>query len=107
MPQNYLCAAKSLSCTTYRKFTKIIFPSALPSIVTGVRIGVAIAFIMVFVSELAGASAGIGYQISVSQLAYRMDRMIAALIVLGVLGAFTDFLFTSAIRRYFPWVSRT
>ena len=106
VPQSYLRAAKSLSCTTYRKFTKIIFPSALPFIVTGVRIGIAIAFIMVFVSELAGASAGIGYQISVSQLAYRMDRMIGALIVLGTLCAFTDFLFTATIRKYFPWVSR-
>ena len=106
VPQNYLRAAKSLSCSTFRKFTKIIFPAALPFIIAGVRIGIAMAFIMVFVSELAGASAGLGYQISVSHLAYRIDRMIAALAVLGILGALTDSLFMAAIRKYFPWVKK-
>ena len=106
VPESYLRAAKSLSCTAARKFAKVIFPASLPFVVTGVRIGIAVAFIMVFVSELAGASAGLGYQISVSHLAYRIDRMIAALVVLGTLGAFTDFLFTGAVRKYFPWVSK-
>ena len=103
--QNYLRAAKSLSCTTARKFSKVIFPAAMPFIVAGVRIGIAIAFIMVFVSELAGASSGLGYQISVSHLAYRIDRMITALVVLGALGALTDFIFTSSVKKYFSWVN--
>ncbi len=106
VPQNYLRAAKSLSCTTMRKFTKIIFPAALPFIITGIRIGIAFAFIMVFVSELAGASAGLGYQIAISQLNYRIDKMIAALVMLGILGAFADFFFTAMIKKYFPWVKK-
>jgi NitT/TauT family transport system permease protein len=106
IPHNYLRAAKSLSCGAGRKFIKVIFPAAMPFIITGVRIGISIAFILVFVAELAGASSGIGYQIALSQSIYRIDRMIAALIVLGTLGAFTDFLFTSTVRKYFPWVSR-
>ncbi|MBI4170577.1 MAG: ABC transporter permease [Candidatus Aenigmarchaeota archaeon] len=107
VPQNYLHAAKILSCTAGRKFSKVIFPSALPFIVAGIRIGISMAFIMVFVSELAGASAGLGYQISVSHLAYRIDRMIAALVVLGILAAFTDLLFTSVVRKYFHWVKKS
>jgi ABC-type nitrate/sulfonate/bicarbonate transport system permease component len=60
---------------------------------------------MVFVSELAGASAGIGYQISNSHLAYRVDRMIAALIILGALGYLTDLLLTRSVKLMFPWLS--
>jgi len=83
---------------------RVILPGALPFIVAGFRTGIAIAFIMVFVSELAGASAGIGYQISVSHLAYRVDRMIAALILLGVLGAGADLLLTRLIWFTCPWL---
>jgi ABC-type nitrate/sulfonate/bicarbonate transport system permease component len=59
---------------------------------------------MVFVSELAGASAGIGYQISVSHLAYRVDRMIAALALLALFGASADWLLTRLLWRLFPWL---
>ena len=58
---------------------------------------------MVYVSELAGASSGLGYQISISHLAYRIDKMIAALIVLGFLGGISDYLITSVIKNIFPW----
>jgi sulfonate transport system permease protein len=83
---------------------KVILPAALPFVVAGLRIGASMAFIMVFVSELAGASAGVGYQISVSYLAYRVDRMMAALVVLGLLGAGADFLLNWATRLMFPWL---
>ena len=59
---------------------------------------------MVFVSELAGASSGIGYQIYVSQLAYRMDRMIASLILLGLFGAIADIVLTKFMWQIFPWL---
>lgn len=86
-------------------FKRLIFHASLPFIVAGVRIGIAFAFIMVFVSELAGASQGLGYRISVAHLSYRIDEMIAALVVLGALGALTDELFTKSIRRLYPWLA--
>lgn len=81
-----------------------MFPAALPFIVAGVRTGIAIAFVMVFVSELSGASSGLGYRISITQLSYRIDQMIAALFVLGLLGAITDQLFVFGTRKIFPWI---
>jgi ABC-type nitrate/sulfonate/bicarbonate transport system permease component len=52
---------------------------------------------MVFVSELMGSSEGIGYEIHISQLAYRIDRMMASLALLGASGFLADFLFTKGI----------
>ena len=68
------------------------------------RIGIAMAFIMVFVSELAGASSGLGYFIAYAQITYRIDRMIAGLIVLGALAAGTDQMFVRFSRKIFPWL---
>lgn len=103
-PNFFLWSAKSLGVEKINVIWKVVFPAALPLIIAGLRTGIAIAFVMVFVSELAGASAGIGYQISVSQLAYRVDRMLADLVLLGALGALADLLLTRLAWWRFPWL---
>jgi len=90
----------------YAKWVKLIIPASLPFITAGIRTGIAVAFIMVFVSELAGASSGVGYLIAVSHLAYRIDNMIVGIVLLGILGALTDYLFLKITRRFFPWLER-
>lgn len=105
--QTYIWTAQSLNVKGTQALRKVIFPGALPFIVAGLRTGIAIAFVMVFVSELAGASSGIGYQISVSNLAYRVDRMMAALILLGVLGAAADVILARGMKVVFPWLKFT
>lgn len=104
--RDHYWTARSLCLTNSQMLFRIILPLALPSILVGVRVGIATAFIMVFVSELAGASSGLGYQISVSQLSYRIDKMIAALLMLGLCGAISDVLFVGFSRRVFPWTAR-
>ena len=104
VPQTFIWSAETLGIKRLSMLWKVIFPATLPFIVAGLRTGVSLAFIMVFVSELAGASAGIGYQISVSYLAYRVDRMMAALVLLGLLGAAADFLLSRLAWLVFPWL---
>ena len=105
IPKAFLWSAKTLRVGGVPVLWKVIFPAALPFILTGLRTGIAMAFIMVFVSELAGASAGIGYQISISQLAYRVDRMMADLILLALFGALADLLITRYFWWQFPWLN--
>ena len=104
IPQAFLWSSKLFTSSSVKTFREVVFPAALPFIVAGIRTGIAIAFIMVFVSELAGASSGLGYRISITHSAYRIDQMIAALIVLGALGAMTDQLFVLGTRKLFPWI---
>lgn len=104
VPQRLLWSASTLTRSRSKIFWRVMFPAALPFIVAGLRVGIAIAFVMVFVSELAGASEGIGYRISVSHLAYRIDRMIAALAVLGACGALADYLFARGVEWKYPWL---
>ena len=104
IPASFLWSAKSLKVSDAAVFWKVIFPGSLNFIVAGLRNGIAVAFVMVFVSELAGASSGVGYEISVSHLAYRVDRMMAALATLALLGAASDYLLTKLLDRQFPWL---
>jgi ABC-type nitrate/sulfonate/bicarbonate transport system permease component len=100
----YLWSARLLTKSRFKKFFQILIPATLPSIMAGLRTSIAIAFIMVYVSEIAGASQGVGYQISVSHLAYRIDKMMAALFVLALAGVIADFLFAKMMRFIFPWI---
>jgi|SRR3989344_615903 len=102
----YFRAASTLTKSISKKFLKVILPASLPFIIAGIRTGIAIAFIMIFVSELAGSSNGIGYLISVSHLAYRIDKMIVGLLLLGFFGALTDCIFVRLIKRSFPWIEK-
>jgi NitT/TauT family transport system permease protein/sulfonate transport system permease protein len=106
IPSAYLWSARLLSKSKMRIARRVVLPAAFPSIFAGLRVSISIAFIMVYVSEIAGASAGIGYQISVCHLAYRIDKMMAALVVLAGAGALADLLFATGVRLAFPWMSR-
>jgi NitT/TauT family transport system permease protein/sulfonate transport system permease protein len=104
VPHSFLWSAYTLGCYYPGLAWRVILPAAFPYIVGGLRVGIALAFVMVYVSELSGASAGIGYQISVSYLAYRVDRMLAAIAVLGALGFLSDLLMVKFLQNRFPWL---
>lgn len=101
----HLRSAKIFSTSRWRTLTRVIIPAAFPTIFAGLRVAVAIAFVMVYVAEFAGASAGIGYEISITYLGYRIDQMMAALAVLALAGALTDALLSLAVKLAFPWMS--
>lgn len=107
VPQEYIHSANLVTKSQWRIFRHIILPSATPFVIGGIRLSISMSFIMLYVSELAGASAGLGYEISSSHLAYRMDKMFAALFTLGFFAAFADYAFNVSIRRIFPWVNFT
>lgn len=105
IPKEYLRVAALFSKHRMKTMTKVIIPASMPFLVNGMRIAIAMGFIMVFVSELAGASSGLGYFISAAQIIYRVDQMVAGLIVLGLLSYVTDYAFVYFSRRAFPWVT--
>ena len=99
----YVRAARSLGVSQEQLMRRVIFPAALPFIITGVRISVSIAYIMLAAAEMAGARVGLGQLIQQSYLVFRTDRMLVGILMLGVLGLLSDRVFMASIRRVFPW----
>lgn len=100
----YIWAATAHGASETEILFRVVLPGSLPFIVAGLRNAVALSFVMVFVSELAGASDGLGYQIAISHLAYRIDRMMGALAVLGFCAALADAVLVWCLRHFFPWL---
>ncbi len=104
--KDYLNLARNLKITRFNKFTKIIIPSAFSHTVGGIRIGIAIAYIMLFVSEWIGSNAGIGYRLSIAYLVSRYDLMVLGLVELGLLAYLTDTIFTNTVFWLNPWMNK-
>ncbi|GGK44750.1 ABC transporter permease [Nocardia camponoti] len=102
-PHDYLKAARCLGASRWQTLTRIVLPEAAPDIISGLRIGAAMAFVLIVVAEMTGTTAGIGYRIYQAQLFSQADRLIACLVVLGVLGALCDYAIAAATTPITRW----
>lgn len=102
-PADYLKAARCLGAGKWQTLTKIVLPEAAPDIASGLRVGAAMAFVLIVVAEMTGTTAGIGYRIYQAQLFSQADRLIFCLIVLGIVGAVCDLVISSATSPFTRW----
>jgi ABC-type nitrate/sulfonate/bicarbonate transport system permease component len=65
---------------------RVILPAAMPRILTGLQVAVAYAWVSVIAAEYIGAQAGLGYMITNAQAGLETDKVIAGMVVIGVIG---------------------
>jgi NitT/TauT family transport system permease protein len=82
---------------------RVLLPSAAPQIAETLRLVLGWAWTYVIVAELIGASSGIGHMITDSQALLNTGQIIFGIIVIGVIGLVSDFLFKWVNQRLFPW----
>ncbi len=103
--QTYLWTAQSLGASRLQLIAKVKIPAALPVVLAGLRTAMGIAFYCLIAAEMAGALYGIAYRIELSNLYYRVDRMMGYLAVLGVVFLLSQVTFNAVSRLMFPWVN--
>ena len=86
----YLRAARNLGAGRMTVFLRVILPAAVPYILSGVRIGIGTAFIVVIVAEMIAVNSGLGFRISEAREYFWSDKVIAGMISIGVLGLLID-----------------
>lgn len=97
-------AARSLGAGTVSVITRVMLPSALPSIVTGLRIGLGQAWMAVVTAELIAAQSGLGFMIQASRLNLETARVLVGMTLIGILGAgMTALLGLIERRLIIPW----
>ena len=82
---------------------RVLIPSAAPDIAEILRLVLGWAWTYVIVAELIGSSAGIGHMIVDSQALLNTGQIIFGIIVIGMIGLVSDFLFKAGNRWLFPW----
>lgn len=82
---------------------EILLPAALPSLLTGLRLGLAQAWLFLVAAELIGASRGLGFLLIDSSNTGRADILMMSIVCLALLGKGTDFLLARGERRLLRW----
>jgi NitT/TauT family transport system permease protein len=89
----YLRAARNFGVKRWTLFTKVIFPAAMPQIITGVRIALGVAWLVVVAAEMIAVNSGLGYLIIDARNAgMRYDLVVAGMTLIGLIGLTLDLL---------------
>jgi NitT/TauT family transport system permease protein len=95
--------ARSVGLPDTRIFAKVVLPSAVPSIITGMRLAATYSFLMLVVSEMVGASSGLGYLIVNAQYLLSVHLLYVGVIVLALLGIASNWALVALERRLGAW----
>jgi ABC-type nitrate/sulfonate/bicarbonate transport system permease component len=99
----YWDVAKNYGASTYVMFTRVVFFGALPLIFAGLRIALAVSFVVLVAAEFVASKTGLGYLIWNSWELLQVDYMFVGIIVIGILGLITAVLFQEIERKLIPW----
>jgi nitrate/nitrite transport system permease protein len=86
VPQDYMNVARVLNLSEWRIFTKILFPSVLPYMLTGVRLAVGTAWLVIVAAEMLTGGVGIGFWVWDEWNNLNVRNIIIAIFVIGVVG---------------------
>jgi ABC-type nitrate/sulfonate/bicarbonate transport system permease component len=101
---NIIRAAQTLGVQKNRLLFKVIFPSTLPDIATGFRVGWSYSFGLVVAAELIAANRGLGYMIMHARELSMIAIIMYGVIIIGVINLVTDYLIQEVIlKRRLRW----
>lgn len=87
VPSMYLQAGRNFGLSAPALFSRVIFPAALPRVLTGLRVSLGVAWLVVVAAEMIAVNSGLGYLVIDSRNAgKRYDLVIAAMLLIGVIG---------------------
>ncbi|RWI16791.1 ABC transporter permease [Mesorhizobium sp.] len=95
--------ARSVGLPDRQIFLKVVLPSAVPSIITGARLAATYSFLMLVVSEMVGATSGLGYLIVNAQYLLSIHLLYVGVIVLALLGIASNWGLVALERRLTAW----
>ncbi len=99
----YWDVARNYGASTWVMFTRVVFFGALPLIFAGLKIALAVSFVVLVAAEFVASKTGIGYLIWNSWELLQVDYMFVGIVVIGILGLISAALFQEIERKLIPW----
>ncbi len=86
VPQDYLNVARVLNLSEWKIVTKILFPSVLPYMLTGIRLSIGTAWLVIVAAEMLTGGVGIGFWVWDEWNNLKVEHIIIAIFVIGIVG---------------------
>jgi NitT/TauT family transport system permease protein len=99
----YLRAAHNLGARGWMLFARVVLPAALPSVLTGLRVSVGLAWILMVVGELVAVPNGLGDTLMRAQDYGQTGRMLAYMLLIGFYGSLSDLAVVALSRHLLRW----
>jgi len=100
VPQDYLNVARVLNLSEWKVITKILFPAVLPYMLTGVRLSVGTAWLVIVAAEMLTGGVGIGFWVWDEWNNLNVKHIIIAIFVIGIVGLLLEQLLITIARRF-------
>jgi nitrate/nitrite transport system permease protein len=94
IPQDHKNVAKAFGFSKWRYLTKILIPYSLLHIITGLRLSISVAWLVIVAGEMLSGGAGIGFFVWDSWNALSLEKVISAILIIGIVGLLFDRIFT-------------
>lgn len=95
--------AQSFGAGRWLFVRQVLFPSSLPYIVAGLRVGLGVGWTCVIAAELIAATSGLGYMIQLARTMIETEKVMAGMLVIGVVGFAMNAAMLWVERRLIPW----
>jgi NitT/TauT family transport system permease protein len=102
-PKILVWSALGMGAGRWRVFRGVVVPAALPQIFAGLRVSLALSFIVMFAAEMINARSGLGHMIRVAENSLRFDLMYVSLVSIAILGYAGDKLLALIRDRALAW----
>ena len=94
-------SAQTLGADDWNVLKRVVLPSALPYVVSGLKVGIGIALMCTISAEMIGSSSGLGYMILTATNLFDTGTTVVGMLVIGIIGLIFDYIFTKAQDRIF------
>jgi len=98
-----LVVVASFGASKWQQFSKVVFPSAVPTIIATLKVNIGLSLIGAIVGEFLAANAGLGYLIIYGQNIFNMSLVMTSLVILTVIAGVMYYAVTALERRFVPW----
>ena len=100
IPQDCLNVAKVLNLSEWKIFTKILFPAVLPFVLTGVRLSIGVAWLVIVAAEMLTGGVGIGFWVWDEWNNLNVQHIIIAIFTVGIVGLLLESGMVALARRF-------
>ncbi|THF61800.1 nitrate ABC transporter, permease protein [Pseudothauera nasutitermitis] len=100
VPQDYLNVARVLNLSEWKIFTKILFPAVLPYMLTGIRLSIGTAWLVIVAAEMLTGGVGIGFWVWDEWNNLKVEHIIIAIFVIGIVGLILEQMLMLVARRF-------
>jgi sulfonate transport system permease protein len=103
VPRGHIETVRMLGTPRHRIWLRVHLPSALPEIVTGLRLGLTLAWMCVIVGELTGTATGVGAMMNAAREIGRIDEILVGVLIFAVVGLLADMALRAVARPWTRW----